>query len=82
MIMISNSLFNFSNFCIIICFFLTIVVLGILILTVAKTEFVAKPLILFILPSVSVMVALQSVFLTKPLVSGILFLFLNYLYHT
>ena len=46
---------------------------GILFSTTVNAAFVAKPLIFGILPSISVILALQSVFLTRPLVSGILF---------
>ena len=42
-------------------------------LTVVNTGFLAKPLILGILPSISVILTLESVFLTRSLVSGILF---------
>ena len=71
--MISKFLFNFSNFCVIICFFTKLLILGILFSTVVNAAFVAKPLMLGILPSISVILVLQSVFLTRPLVSGILF---------
>ena len=49
-----------------------LLILGILFSTVVNAAFAAKPLILGILPSVSVILVLQSVFLTRPLVSGIL----------
>ena len=42
-------------------------------LTVVDTGFAFETLILGILPSISVILTLQSVFLTKSLVSGILF---------
>ena len=44
---------------------------GILFLTAVNAELVAKPVMLGILPSSSVTLALKSVFLTKPLISGI-----------
>ena len=70
MIMISKFLFNFSNFCVIICY--KLIILGILFSTTVNAVFVAKPVILGILPSISVILTLWSVFLTRPLVSGIL----------
>ena len=54
MIIISDSLFNFSNFYVIICF----LILGTLFLTVVNAAFVAEPLILDILFSISVILAL------------------------
>ena len=63
MIVIINVIFNFTNLC--------IVTSGILFPAVVNAELVAKPLILGILPSVSVTLALKSVSLTKPLTSGI-----------
>ena len=52
--------YNFSNFCVTICWvFLTkLLILGILFSTVVNAAFVAKPLILAILPSISVILAL------------------------
>ena len=47
---------------------------GISFSTAVNAALIAKPLILSILPSISVILALKSVFLTSPLVSGI-FLF-------
>ena len=47
--------------------------LGILFSTAVNAVFVAKLLISGILPSISVILVLQSVFLTRPLVPGILF---------
>ena len=59
MIMINKFLSNFSNFYIIICFFLTkLLILDILFLTVVNAAFVAIPPILGILPSFSVILAL------------------------
>ena len=58
----SKFLFNFSK----------LLILVILFLTIANAAFVAKPLILVILPSISMILVLQSVFLTRPLVSRIL----------
>ena len=72
MIIISTFLSNLTNFYIVICF-LTKLLTGILFSTAVNKAFVAKPLILGILPSISVILALQSNLLTSPLVSGILF---------
>ena len=71
--MVSKFLFNFSNFCVIICFLTKRLILGILFSTAVNAASVAKPLILGILPSILVTLALYPVFLTSPLVSGILF---------
>ena len=73
MTMITNLLLNFTNFCIIIfSFFLTkLPTSGILFSTEVNAEDVPKPLILAILLSISLILALQSVFLTSSLVSGI-----------
>ena len=65
MIMISKFLFNFSNFC--------IITLGFLFSTVVDAVFVAKLLTSGILPSIAVILVLQSVFLTRPLALGIFF---------
>ena len=46
MIMISNFLFNFTNFCIIICFLTKLLTSSTLFSTENSAEFVAKPLIL------------------------------------
>ena len=42
MIMISNFLFNFSNFCFIVCFLKKLLTLGILFSTAVNAVFVAK----------------------------------------
>ena len=73
MIMMSKFIFNFSNFCVIICFLTKLLILGILFSAVVNTAFAAKGLILDILPSIPVILVLQSVFLTRPLVSGFFF---------
>ena len=51
-----------------------LLILGISFSTAVNTAFIAKPLTLGILPSISVILALQSVFLTRSLVSGTLFI--------
>ena len=52
MIMISKFLFKLSNFCIIIFFLTKLLILGILFSIPVNAAFVAKPLILGILPSI------------------------------
>ena len=63
MIMISsNFIFNFTNFCVIISFFLTkLLTLGILFSTVVRAVVVAKLLILGILLLISLILALRAV---------------------
>ena len=59
MIVISNLLLNFINFCVIVCFVFTKpLTLGILFPTAVNAELVAKPLILGILHSISVILEL------------------------
>ena len=71
MIMITNLLFNSTNFCIIICFLTRLLTLGILFSTAVNAELVAKPVMLGILLSVSVILEFKSAFLARSLVSGI-----------
>ena len=71
MIMIINFIFNFTNLCIAICLFTKLLTLGILFSSAVNAEVVAKPLILGILPSISVTLVSKSVFLTKLVISGI-----------
>ena len=73
MIMIIKFIFKFCNFSVIVCFLTKLLTLGILFSTVVNAVFVAKLLISGILPSISVILVLQSVVLTRPLVSGVLF---------
>ena len=54
MIMITNFLFNFTNFCVVNIFLLRLLTSGILFSTTVNAVFVAKPLISGILPSISV----------------------------
>ena len=68
--MITNFLFNFTYFCV---FFTKLLTSGILFSTAVNAELVAKPVILGILLSISVILVFKSVFLTKLLKSGILF---------
>ena len=73
MIMIIKFIFNFSNFCVIVCFSTKLLTLGILFSTSVNAVFVAKLLISGILFSNSVIFSIIISFLTRPLVSGILF---------
>ena len=52
--MISNFLFSFTYFCVTICFLTKLLTSGILFSTAVDAELVAKPLIIGILPSISV----------------------------
>ena len=70
MIMIINPIFNFAKFRIII-FFTRLITSGILFLTAVNAESVARPAILGILPSISVILAFKSEFLARSFVSGI-----------
>ena len=54
MIVISNFLFNLTNFCVIACFLTKLLTLGILFSTVVNAGLEAKPLILGMLFSTSV----------------------------
>ena len=83
MIIASMFIFNFSIFCVIIYFLTKLPTSGILFSTAVNAGFVANPLILGILPSISVILALYYVFLTDPVVSEILFSnSLSYLVYT
>ena len=57
MIMISKILFKLINFCISICFLSKLLPSGILFSTAVNAKFVAKPLILGILFSISLILA-------------------------
>ena len=69
--MITNLVFNFTNFCIIIVFFTRLLTSGILFSTAVNAELVARPVILTIFPSISVVLAFKSVFSASSLVSAI-----------
>ena len=60
--MIINFIFSFTNLCIVICFFTKLLTSGILFSTAVNAVLVAKPLILGVLPFISVALALNSVF--------------------
>ena len=85
MIMISsNFIFNFTNFRVIVIFFLNkLLTLGILISTAVRTVVVAKTVILGILPLNSFTLALRVVLVAKLVISGILssiFFYLSIIY--
>ena len=73
MIMISKFFFNFRNFCVIICFLTKLLALGILFSTAVNAVFVANILTSGILSSISVILVLQTTFLTWSLVLRIFF---------
>ena len=60
MIMISNFLFNFTNFCVIVTFFTKLLTLGILSSTKVKAAVLAKLIILGIFPLNSFILALRG----------------------
>ena len=68
--MISNFLFNFVNFCVIVSFPTKLVTLGILFSTAVRGILVATLVILDILPLTSFVLALRKLLLAK-LMSGI-----------
>ena len=73
MIMISNFLFNFINFCAIVSFFLTkLLTLATLFSTALRAVLVAKLVILGISPLTSFILALRVVLVAKLVISGIL----------
>ena len=71
--MITKLIFNFTNFCINV-FLTRLLTSGILFSTAANAELVARPVILGILLSISVILAFKSVFLARSLISGIFYL--------
>ena len=72
MIMISNFLFSFNNFCVIVSFFTKLITLGILFSTAVRALVVAKLVILGISPLASFILALKVVLVPKLVISGIL----------
>ena len=74
--MIINLLSNFTDCYIIICFLTKPLTSGILFSTAVNAELVAKPVILDILPSISVTSAFKSAFLARSL--GSEFFYLNH----
>ena len=72
MIRISNFLFNFINFCVVVIFFFTkLLKLGILFPTAVRELVVARLAILCILPLTSFILALRPVLVAKLLISSI-----------
>ena len=71
MIMVIKFIFDFCNFGVIVCFLTKLLTVGILFSTAVNAVFVSKPLTSRILPSISAILASQSVFLTRPPVLGI-----------
>ena len=73
MIMISsNFIFNFTNFCVIVSFLTKLSTLGVLFSTAVRTVVVAKLVILGILFLTSFILALRVVLVAKLVISGIL----------
>ena len=73
MITISNFLFNFINFCVIVGFFLTkLLTLGILFSTALRAVLVARLVILGISPLTSFTLALRVVLIAMIIILGIL----------
>ena len=72
MIIISNFLSNFINFCAIVSFFPKLLTLGILFSTVVRETLVAKLVTLGISPSTSFILALRVVSVATLVISGIL----------
>ena len=71
MVRISNSFFNFINFCVTVSFFFTkLLTLGILFSTVLRAVVVAKLVILDISPLTSFVLALRLVLVAKLVISG------------
>ena len=60
--MISNFLFDFTNFCVIVCFLTKLLTFGILFSTAVNAELVAKSVVQGILFSILVILAFKSVF--------------------
>ena len=58
MIMISDFLLNFTNFCVIICFLTKLLTSDILFSTAVNAELISKPIILAILLSISLILEL------------------------
>ena len=72
MIMISNFLLNFINFCVIVSFLTKLLTLCILFSTSGRTVLVAKLVILCFLPLISFILALRVVLASKLVKSSIL----------
>ena len=72
MIIISNFLFNFINFCVIVSFFTKLLTLGNLFPTAVRAAVAAKLVIPGISPLTSFILALRVVLVAKLVISGIL----------
>ena len=72
MIMISNFLFNFTNFCVIVSFLTKLLTLGISLSIAVRTVVVAKLLILGISHLTSFILALRIVLVARSVMLGIL----------
>ena len=68
--MISNFLFNFINFCVIVSFLTKLLTLGILFSTAVRAVVVTKLVILGISPLTSFILALRVVLVVKFVISG------------
>ena len=69
MIMISNFLFNFIDFCVIVSFFTKLLILGILFSTVVRAVLVAKLVILGVSLLISFILALRLKLVPKLVIS-------------
>ena len=65
MIVIINFTFTFTNFCVIVFLLTKLLTFRILFSTAVNAELVAKPLLLGILPSTSLILELKSVFFNQ-----------------
>ena len=74
MIMISNFLFSFTTFCVIVSFLTKLLTLGILFSAAVRAVAVAKLVILGILPLNSFILALRAAVVAKLVILGISFL--------
>ena len=72
MTMISNFLFNFINFCIIVNFSTKLLISGILFSIAVRAVLVAKLVMLGISPLISFILSLRVVLVVKLVISGIL----------
>ena len=70
--MISNFLFNFINFCVIVSFLTKLLTLAISFSTAVRAAIVAKLVILSISPLTSSILALREALVAKLVISGIL----------
>ena len=70
--MITNFLFNFANFCVIVSFLTKLLTIGVLFANAVRAVVVAKLVILGISPLTSLILALRPVLITKLVISGVL----------